>query len=330
MKFVVAIFFVALTGCTSVPTDLWSPTPHPDMLENAVYLKNKKKLDQAESEVQSYLTQTKDIYWQGAALLLLGEIQEERGNTSMATDTYKQLVNHGTGYESHQTAKGLYKLSWIYERQGNCQQVIATLTDLQKFLLKGDEFVKNVETPARLANCFYQLGHWEKANTLRVESIMKIKTIDEDSLPTDIRWRVHLYFAFVGIPVTENFDRHLSEVIMFGQKDLLHLIEQAPNPFHELAHARLLEMYDSLYQQITNKPKPKNAAEKSDTNQLLVQELSAYVDLIEELKADKSPQGMATNNTEMFFMKIQNLEARARTLVRQLEIGLQKEKKNKK
>lgn len=330
MRFLVLMFLLGVVGCTTTSVNLWSPTPHPDLLENAVYLKKQKKLDQAEAEVQSYLSQTKDIYWQGSALLLLGEIQEERGNTAVAIDTYNQLVNHGVGYESHQTAKGLYKLSWIYERQNNCEKVLATLTDLQKFLVQGDEFVKYVETPARMGNCFYILGHWERANNLRVEAITKIKSINTDRLPEDVRQRVQLYFSFVGIPYTGKQDRHLSEVIFFGQKNLLGLIEHGPNPFNELAYNRLLEMYEAAFAEITNKPKPKNAVEKSETNRRLVKELSGFIDLIEDLKAERSPVGMSTNNTDVFFMKIQNLEERARSLVRQLEIGVQKEQKSKK
>lgn len=329
MKFLIFIFLFALTGCATNPLNLWSPTPQPQLLDNAVYLKSQKKLDQAEAEVQSYLAQTKDIYWQGSALLLLGEIQEERGNTSAAIETYNQLVNHGTGYESHQTAKGLYKLSWIHERQNNCEKVLATLSDLQKFLLDSDAFVKHVETPARTGNCFYVLGQWEKANQLRVEAMTKMKSINTDRLPEDIRWRVYLYFSFVGIPFTANHNRHLSEVILLGQKDLFTMIEHAPNPFNELAYSRLLELYESLYKEITNKPKPASAPEKSEMNRTLVRELSGLIDFIEDLKADRSPPGIATNNTEVFFMKIQNLEERTRTLVRKLEIGIQSEKKSK-
>ncbi len=330
MRCVLLASLLSIVGCTTTSIELWSPTPQPDVLEQAVYLKSQKRLDQAEAEVQKYLAQTNDIRLQGSALLLLGEIQEERGNTSAAMDTYKKLINHGTGYESHQTAKGLYKLSWIYERQGNCPMVIATITDLKKFLVSGDEFVRNVEIPARMANCFYVMGHWEKSNTFRVEAMTKMKTINVDNLPADIRWRVFLYFSYVGVPFTENHDRHLSEVIFFGQKDLLHLIEYAPSPFNELAHTRLLELYEALFKQVTAKPQPKSAAEKSESNRQLVQDLSGIIDHIEDLKADKSPVGMATNNSQMFFMKIQNLEERSRQMVRELEIGIQKENKSKK
>lgn len=323
------VLLSACVGCTTTPAALWAPTPHPDALEQAVYLKEQKKLDQAEAEVQSYLQQTKDIYWQGAALLMLGELQEERGNTPQAMETYRQLLNHGAGYESHQAAKALYKMSWIFERQNNCEQVVATLTDLQKILLKGDEFVKRVETPARLANCYYVLNQWERANKLRAEALTQFRSVNTDTLPEDIRWRVYLYFAFVGASPASSTNRHISEIIEMGQKDLLMLIERAPAPFNELAFSRLHELYESLFKLYTNKPKPKDAEEKEANNQKLLKELASLVDLMEVLKADRSPKDMAVNETDMFFMKMQNLEERARTIVRKLEVGMQKEKKQK-
>lgn len=324
-------FFILflIVGCTTTPVALWAPTPHPDALEKAVYLKSQKKLDQAEAEVQSYLEQTKDIYWQGAALLMLGEIQEDRDQAAEAMETYRKLLNHGAGYESHQAAKALYKMSWLYERQNNCEQVIATLTDLKKVLLKGDEFIKRVETPARLANCYYVLNHWDRAMNLRTESLQQLKVVNSDNLPNDVRWRSYLYIQFVGMNPMENTDRRLATLIEMGQKDLLNLLERAPAPINEIAFAKLFELYDSLFKLYTNKPKPKNAVEKEENNQQLLKELASFVDHFEELRAARSPKDMAVNETEMFFMKMQNLEERARTIARQLEVGMQKEKKQK-
>lgn len=329
MRFLLILVAMGVVSCTTSPTSLWSPTPHPDSLEQAVFLKKQKKLDQAEAEVLSYLQQSKDIYWQGAALLLMGEIQEESGKTSEAMATFQKLLNHGAGYETHHAAKALYKMSWIYERQNNCQQVIATLTDLQRQLLRGDEFVKKVETPARLANCYYLLNQWERAKTLRAESQKNYKAADLGMVPEDVRWRSYLYISFVGASSLDKTDRHLPEVIDMVQKDLLHLLERAPEPFNELAFKRLLGLYEDLFNEYTNKPKPKTAEEKNENNEILVKELASLVDLIEELKAAKSPKELATNNTDIFFMKIQNIEERARTIVRQLEVGMQKEKKQK-
>lgn len=326
LRFFILLF---LMGCTTSQVALWAPTPHPDSLEQAVFLKKQKKLDQAEAEVQSYLQQTKDIYWQGAALLMLGEIQEERGQPAAAMETYKQLLNHGLGYESHQAAKALYKMSWIYERQNNCEQVIATLIDLKKILLKGDDYIKRVETPARLANCYYVLNQWERAASLREESLKQLKIVNSENLPSDVRWRAHLYIQLVGVPAIETTDRRLATLIEMGQKDLLNLLERAPAPINEIAFAKLFELYDSLFKLYTGKAKPKNAIEKEENNQQLLKELASLIDHFEELRAARSPKGMAVNDTDIFFMKLQNLEERTRTIARQLEIGMQKEKKQK-
>lgn len=330
MKYFSLITLAWCIGCSSVPTELWAPTPHPPLLDNAVFLKSQKKLDQAEVEVQSYLDQSKDIYWQGAALLLMGEIQEERSNIPGAMATYRQLLNHGAGYETFHVAKSLYKLSWLYEQQNNCKMVIANLTDLQKVLLRGDEFIKGVETPARLANCYYILNQWERAKQLRSEGLRNLQTVSQYSVPDHVRWRVFLYLSFLGVPSLADTDRHFVDVIGFGQKDMLHLIEQAPAPYNEIAFGRLLEIYEALFMSITKQPKPKNAVEKNETNQMVVKELATLVDLIEVLKAERSPEALKKNNTEIFFMKIQNIEERSRNIVRQLELGMQKEKKRTK
>lgn len=314
--------------CSSVPQKLWAPVEQPPLLEKAVFLKSQKKWDQAEVEVRNYLVQTQDIYWQGAALLLLGEILEKRQQVSEAQETYNKLLNHA-GYDSYHVGRALYSLSWIDESQQDCQNLIVHLTDLQKMPLKGDDFIKNVELPARLSNCYYWMNQWEAAQTLRTKALNNKSQYKAEDLPADVWWRTHLYLGYVGVLTTEKIDRRYSEIIPLGQKELFLLIEQGPAPFNTMAQERLMSLYESYFLDMTQKPLAKTAVEKNAINTTMLRELSLLVDLIEELKSYKSPEGLTANSTESFLSKIEAIRQKARTLAQRLELGIQKEQKRR-
>lgn len=325
--FIVSFFLIS---CTTTAVNLSEPVSQPSFLDQAVHFKNQKKWDQAELEINNYLSQTKDIYWQGSALLLLGEVQEGRGQDTQAIDTYMKLLNHGTGYQTSHVAKGLYQLSWIYERQKNCYKVVVTLNDLLTQTQPTDEFIQNVETPARLANCYYVLNQWDKAKQLRQRAQTQLQKVSQGLVKDAIYWRSYLHLSYVGTLPNEKTDARLRDVISIGQKDLLLVIEQAPSPYGDMATDKLYNMYQTLFEEMTLLPKAKNPVEKNESNLKLVADLSLLVDLIEELKAARTPEGIARNSTDVFFMKIKDIQLKSRKIVEQLDVGLQKEKKGKK
>lgn len=312
--------------CSSLPQNIWTQTQHPKALDNAVYLKDQKKWDQAEAEVRSYLVQTQDLYWQGAALLLLAEVQEGQQQFSQAQETYEQLLNH-LGYDGLHVSKALYHLSWLDERNQDCQRMIIHLTDLQKRSWKEDQFVKSVESPARLANCYYWMGQWDKAQNYRETAVKNYIHFKAKDVPGDVFWRAPLYMNYVGIQTQAIVERHYQEIITQGQKALLQLAEQAPPPFNSVAEERLIDLYSEYLGQILNRSMPSSIEERNEENKRKLQDLATFVDLFEELKSYQSIEGFAQHSVAEFYSRLQAMDHKARTVAHQLEMGMQKEKK---
>jgi tetratricopeptide (TPR) repeat protein len=323
-----------LFSCASFQkeTSLQAPIDYADDLDTAVYLMKQKRYDQAETKVKNYLLQTTDLYEHGSALLLLGEIYEETDNIERATDTYKKLVDHGAGYHSSQMVKALYKLSWLYERRQMYEDVLVLLVDLKKNLRNNDDFIKNVETPARLANTYYVLNKWDKALQYRSEALNRLQHSDYSEQAAEMLARSYFYLSLVQLEPNAKVDRHYSEVISAAQKDLLRLVESDNLEIHKKAAQLLLRLYQSYFDDIIQHPAPKNAVEKNQTNTMIVQNLAKLMDGIEELKALRRPDEVQKNPeaVNQFFVQLKVIEDRTRTLAHKLELGIQSEKKTKK
>ena len=326
MKYSLLMVCCLLIQCATLSQSLLNPVVQPTLLDKALHLKSQKKWDQAEAEVRNYLVQTQDIYWQGAALLLLGEILEKQDKMVEAKETYNKLLSHA-GYDSYHVARGLYNLSWVYEKEQNCQNVILHLTDLQKKTPVEDDFIKNVESPVRLANCYYWMGEWEMAQKMRTSALKYKNQYSLDRVTPEVWWRSHLYFGYVGVLTTAAIDRRYAQIIPVGQKELFYMIEQAPKPFSSLAEDRLIQLYEHYYAQTTNKAPVQSAVEKNELNKAMLYDLSQMVDFVEELKSYKSPEGLAQNTTDDFFSKINLIDQKIRAKVNRLELGIQKEQK---
>ena len=89
MKKLIPVFVVALAfvHCSSFSTEtLITTIEYPPELKEAQYFSRNQNAERAEAEVQKYLGTTRDVYWQGQAYLMLGEIRESVGQENLAIE----------------------------------------------------------------------------------------------------------------------------------------------------------------------------------------------------------------------------------------------------
>lgn len=327
------VSLLVFARCSSLSSEsVTSVVDYPPELKEAQYFLRNQNAERAEAEVQKYLGTTKDVYWQGQAYLMLGEIRESVGQENLAIEAYKQAVRHGAGYNSAITAKALYRMSWIYERTLQYNDLQITLLDLTNVLGSGDNFIKHIETPARLANTYYVLGKWEKAlahrDAIHEKSFEQYKSLAKDEKNL---FQARLYMAFQGMKPISSTPFKSQQIIDHCRKELLEVAEMGTKDLADKSVEVLTYEYERYFSQVKNKTPGATPIKMLENNRLQIDELATFVDEINQLRALRRPPELVVNkqlNLD-FFRHLEVLEQNARTIAHSLEFGLQKaQKKN--
>ncbi len=332
-RWLIVLFLFLTSGCA-----LWSPQSsvtvidYPEELKDAKYYFTNKNFERAEAEVNRYMTSAKDVYWLGHAYLLLGEIREKSGQESLAVEAYKKALSHGKGYHSSTTAQALYRISWIYEREKKYEDLLITLLDLEKALGRGDNFIKHIETPARLANVHYVLNQWDRALAQRARITDEIfDRYHEQAKTPVIEFQSRLYRAFLGMEPLKTTPYKSQDILTLTQKELLSTAEVSNAEIAEKAFNGVIKEYERYFSQVKQLAPAANPIEVARRNTAKLEELAKFLDYIEELRASKRPPELVVNQDMnlQFFKALQAYEDEARALSKKLEIGIQKAKKDK-
>jgi len=330
-KWVALVLLLILPAACST-TESVTTIDYPPVLTDARYYYKQKDYDRAIAETRNYLNSSKDVYWYSHAYLLLGEIYENTGRNPEAVESYKKVLTHATGYHPAAAAQALYRLSWIYEREKKYDELLVTLLDLERALGRGDNFVKQIETPVRLANTYYVLNQWDKALQERAKVPDEIfeEYKSQAKSPENV-FQAKLYRAFLGMAPVAETPYKSQDILNLTQKELLALAEVSSQPMAERAFNGLASEYERYYSQVKQLDAVKNPVEVAARNKKKLEELAKFVDSIQELRAARRPPELVKNQTEnlAFFRKMQNFEDQARALTKQLDMGVQKAKKDK-
>ncbi len=330
----IVLFLISIASCSHLSSEsIGSVIEYPPELKEANYFLRNKNTERAESEVLKYLGTNRDVYWLGQAYLLLGEIREAADQESSALDAYKQAIKHSTGYNSTITAQGLYRMSWIYERTLQYKDLQIALTDLLHVLGSGDNFIKHIETPARLANTYYVLGQWERALKQR-DSITKDVFNRYKSLAKDASnlFQARLYLAFQGMKPISQTPYKSQQIIKNCRQELLEVTEMGTPDLAEQAVEVLRREYQRYFSQLKPPRMGKTTEETLANNREQILELSTFVDEINELRVLRRPPELISNqqlNLD-FFRDLQAMEQEARQIVHSLAYGIQKMQSTKK
>jgi tetratricopeptide (TPR) repeat protein len=305
---------------------------YPTELKEAQYFLRNNNGERAEFEVQKYLGTTKDVYWQGQAYLILGEIRESVGRENLAIEAYKQAVKHGAGYNSAIAAQALYRMSWIYERTLQYNDLQITLMDLINVLGTGDNFIKHIETPARLANTYYVLSKWDQAiaqrDAITKEIFERYKPLAKDEKNL---FQARLYMAFQGMKPISITPYKSQQIITNCRQELLEVAEMGTTQLAERAVEVLESEYQRYFSQLKIINPAKNPVEMQIKNKEQIQALSTFVDEINELRVLRRPPELIVNkqlNVD-FFRHLELLEHEARQIVHNLAYGIQKAQSRK-
>jgi tetratricopeptide (TPR) repeat protein len=305
---------------------------YPLELKEAQYFLRNNNGERAESEVQKYLGTTKDVYWQGQAYLMLGEIRESVGQENLAIEAYKQAVKHGAGYNSAIAAQALYRMSWIYERTLQYNDLQITLMDLMNVLGSGDNFIKHIETPARLANTYYVLSKWDQAIAQR-DAITPVIFERYKSLAKDESnlFQARLYMAFQGMKPISITPYKSQQIITNCRQELLEVAEMGTPQLAQRAVQVLESEYQRYFSQLKKISPASTPVEMQVKNQQQIKELATFVDEINELRILRRPPELVVNkqlNVD-FFRSLEILEHEARQIVHNLAYGIQKAQSKK-
>ena len=305
---------------------------YPPALNDANYYFKKRNYERAESEVHRYLNSTNEVYWHGHAYLLLGEIREKSGREAEAVDAYKKAMGHSSGYHGAVTAQALYRLSWVYEREAKYDELLIVLLDLERALSQGDNFIKYVETPARLANTYYVLSQWDNALKQRARVSPEVMDANKEKAtkPADL-FQALLYKSFLGMKPVSTTPQKSGEILQLTQKELLEIGEMGDDTASRRAFSGIEIEYERYLERVLKLPKAANDVELAERNKAKLEELAQFIDSIEDLRASRRPPEVVVNqkSTLNFFRTLSVYKKSAKALVDKLEIGLQKAKKTK-
>lgn len=321
----------SFTSCSTFQEDSVTYIDYPEGLNDARYYFKKEDFGRAESEVQRYLGSSADVYWHGHAYLLLGEIREATGKNADALEAYRKILGHSKGYHSASTAQALYRISWIFEHSKKYDDLLITLLDLERALGKGDNFVKHVETPARIANTYYVLNQWDRALKQREKVGDEVfeKYKDQAKSPA-IEFQARLYRSFLGMEPTQVTPVKSQDILNLTQKELLAIAEVSTPAIAERALNGIQDEYERYFNLVKQLAPAKNQVEIAKRNQAKLEELAQFVDHIEELRASRRPPELVKNQdlNLAFFRKLQDYEDQSRALTKKIDIGVQKAKKS--
>lgn len=327
------LIVMSLTDCSSLTTDSSvTVIDYPPELKAAQDFLNRKNAERAEFEVQRYMGTTRDVYWLGQAQLMLGEIRESIGQENLAVEAYKQAMKHGAGYHSTITAQALYRMSWIYERTLQYNDLQITLLDLLNVLGSGDNFIKHIETPARLANTYYVLGKWEKALQQRDQITPTVfdryKSLAKDE--TNL-FQAKLYMSFQGMKPISITPYKSQQIIAHCRQELLEVAEMGTPALSQKALQVLESEYQRYFSQLKLNRGARTPIEVLEKNKAQIAELATFVDEINELRVLRRPTELIVNKQTNidFFRSLQKMEQEARQIVHGLAFGLQKIQQSK-
>lgn len=323
---VVSLGILILTGCSSSRDSITS-IEYPHTLREARQALQDRNYKKVESSINSYLTKAKDIYWNGHAYLLLGESREASGQSEKAIEAYKKALNQATGYDDKVAIAALYRISWIYEKDRKFKDLIIVLKDLRNNLADGDEFIRDIETPSRMANAYYIENLWDKA--VEERNSVDLKTVAgslQGSTPEALlRARLYRALAVYG----ENKDISVDLVLPLVQKEILDVGESAEVAVAEKGFQHLKTLYSTKWKTLNQKKKFPKIEEQMNFNKGQLDQLAAFMDLIQDLKSSRRPPDTISNkvlNTD-FFKFLDDLEKDVRARAQSMEMGVQKWKK---
>lgn len=315
-----------LTGCVS-SRDSITQIEYPHTLREARQAFEDRNYKKVESSISSYLTKAKDIYWHGHAYLLLGESREASGQNDKAIEAYKKALNHATGYDDKVAVAALYRISWIYEKERQFKDLIVVLQDLKKNLNDGDEFIRDVETPSRLANAYYMEGLWEKALAERNAVDLKAVAGSLQGATTEGYQKAQLYRAFAVFG--ENAAISVDLILPLVQKEILDVGETAEASVADKGFQHLKKLYSTQWKALSQKKKFPKIEDQMNFNKGQMDQLAHFMDLMQDLKSSRRPPGTISNpglNAD-FFKFLDHLEKDVRAYAQNMEMGLQKWKK---
>lgn len=319
---------LALLSCSHLPESM-TEIEYPPTLTSARNSIDKKNYLTAEKQIQAYLSNPNDIHWHGHAYLLLGEAREDGGRLTEAVDAYKHAVTQGAAYDQKIMVKALYRISWIYEREGEYKDLLVVLNDLEKTLTSKDVFVKYVETPARMANVYFALDNWEKALEMREKSHPELNPNGNNVGAYEAK----LYRSFAALDTKVIAPQGVTpeQLLSLVQKELLEVGEMGAVATAHKAYASLLRQYQHIWKPMQDVKKMKTKEEQINYNKGHLELLAKFLDQIEELKASRRPSEVLNNPTlnKDFFNQLDKIEKEVRRQAQDFNFGPQKEKQKK-
>lgn len=284
----------------------------------------------AETRIKEYLNNPQNINWQGQAYILLGESREASDNLAGALDSYKKAISQGAGYDNTVMVKGLYRISWIYEKLERYEDLLTLLLDLERNLSGKDYFIKYIENPSRLANTYFVLGKWDKA--LEQRALVKQETLSGPTAQAFAKseplrfYQAQLYRSFAGINFIRPKNILASQVLPRVQKDLLDTAELALPKQSEAALKYIYNLYQEEWTPLRVKKTFTKIEDRLNYNRGKLDQLALFMDQIQELKGARRPASLTANPVLIadFFKKMEIIEKEVRAYVASLELGVQK------
>lgn len=321
-KWIFAVYMLATVSCTYLNPPVSGPKEVPREIQRAKSLIKEGLVKDAEAELQNFLTAGRDIQWHGEAYLTLANLYETQGGDAKAEEAYLHALKYGTHYHSIVSSQALYRLSWLYERNKRYQDMLLVLLDLIKNPGLSDNYVIQTEAPARVANAYYVLGQWDKANEYRA----KVSVIPAQKGGDVTPYPSLVYKNFANLPLTlnENFERHM-ERVGITQKDLLEVGEMGDAELAKKALNHIREDYETLFVHLTQKVSGANPVEIHQKEKVRLTQLAQVMDLLQLLKSYRRPAEVI-NNSELnnrFFSDFSKQEKQIQRTVRNLRLGVE-------
>jgi tetratricopeptide (TPR) repeat protein len=315
----------AFSGC-STPVESMNQIDFPPALQQAqVDIQNSDFIG-AEGNIRKYLNNPQDVYWHGHAYLLLGEAREAAGRNDEALEAYKQAITQGTGFDHKITVQALYRISWVYEKTQQYQNLIVVLQDLERNVTDADYFTKYIENPSRLANTYFVLGMWDKAIEQRNRVTPEVIAATQLKSPSMSKiYAAQLYRSFVNLRPKEG-SLDAQSLIPLTQKDLLDVGEMAEMVVSNKALAQLKELYELRWKTLSAVKTFKRVEQRLEYNKQKLEDLAQFVDQMEDLKSSRRPSEVIANAQTVggFFRHLNEIERQVRLAVKRLDLGVQK------
>ncbi len=281
-----------------------------------------KKLEQAQddfvagrtvdaiSKINQFLNDATNLHWYGHAYFLKAYFYEVEGKSTLAIKHYREAVEHGLQYEGEVEAKALYNLSFIYEREGEMQKMLATLVDLTKRQKYFPPFTTRVETPSRMAAVYASLGRTELAIQIHDNAEKEYnQLIQKNSVPETRNEHSQLlyYLALSSFDEPEESVENLLAKLRKGQKYYLYCAEASSGPWAQKCYDRINELYNKAWAHVLNyEPEGLShdpLAHKRSKSEKQLDLASQIYDLLFQLRVEEFP----LTNVNKKSTKIMNL-----------------------